>query len=56
MIKLIDTTRAEIKQTARDLLALQPNLTDMDPVTAKLLLAEQASSKTIKEEDEDDSD
>lgn len=57
LMKLIDSTRAEIKSTARELLALQPNLTDMDPVTAKLLLAEQAaSSKTISEEDEENSD
>jgi len=51
---MIDKCRSEIKQTTRDLLGLQPNLSDMDPYTVKLLLAEQSASKgTIKEEDED---
>ena len=30
LIKLIDTTRGEIKDKTRELLRLQPNLTDMD--------------------------
>ena len=34
------------------MLALQPNLTDMDPFTVNLLLAEQKSKNVIKEEDE----
>lgn len=51
---MIDKCRSEIKQTTRDLLGLQPNLSDMDPYTVKLLLAEQSASKgTIKEKDED---
>lgn len=51
---MIDKCRAEIKQTTRDLLGLQPNLSDMDPVTVKLLLEEQKTSKgVIKEEDEE---
>ena len=39
---LIEKARLEIKQTTRDLLVLQPNLTEMDPHTVKLLLAEQS--------------
>ena len=40
LIKLIDTTRDEIKAKTRELLTLQPNLTDMDPYTVELLLRE----------------
>ena len=40
LIKLIDATRKEIKDTTRELLELQPSLTDMDPYTVQLLLKE----------------
>ena len=33
LIGLIDKTRREIKAKTRELLVLQPNLTDMDPYT-----------------------
>jgi hypothetical protein len=61
LTKLIDDAREEIKQTSRDLLALQPNLTDMDPFTVKLLLEEQRSSKkratgSAIDEESDESD
>ena len=53
--KMIDKAREEIKQTTRELLTLQPNLSDMDPHTVKLLLTEQQKNKrgNIQEEDED---
>ena len=56
LVKLIDETRAKIKNKTRELLTLQPNLSDMDPYTVKLLLAEQKKSTkgTIKEENSDD--
>ena len=60
LTKLIDDARNEIKQTSRDLLALQPNLTDMDPFTVKLLLEEQKSKRRATgsaiDEESDESD
>ena len=41
LAKLIEETRNKIKDKTRELLALQPNLTDMDPFTVELLLREQ---------------
>ena len=33
LIKLIDETRAKIKEKTRELLKLSPNISDMDPYT-----------------------
>ena len=41
LIKLIDEVRASMKDKTRQLLALQPNLTEMDPFSVELLLREQ---------------
>ena len=55
LAKLIEETRNKIKDKTRELLALQPNLTDMDPFTVELLLREQKkTSKSIEEEGSDD--
>ena len=56
LIKLIDETRNQIKAKTRELLTLQPNLSDMDPYTVKLLLAENEKKrqKTIGEVDSDE--
>ena len=56
LTKLIDEARSGIKEKTRQLLALQPNLTDMDPFTVQLLLSEQkrAAKGTIEEEGSDD--
>lgn len=51
---MIDKTRQEIKQTTRDLLSLQPNLTEMDPATVSLLLAEQKVKMIVEEDEESD--
>ena len=49
LTKLIDETRAKIKAKTRELLFLEPNLTDMDPYAVDLLLAEQKKmDKKIK--------
>ena len=40
MAKEIDDVRAKIKAKTRELLALEPNLSDLDPPTVKLLLSE----------------
>ena len=40
LTKLIDETRAQIKTVARQLLCLEPNLSDLEPATAQMLLAE----------------
>ena len=40
LVKEIDNVRAKIKEKTRELLALEPNLTDLDPPTVKLLLSE----------------
>ncbi len=34
LTKLIDETRVQIKAVARQLLCLEPNLSDLDPATA----------------------
>lgn len=51
---MIDKTRQEIKQTTRDLLELQPNLTEMDPATVSLLLVEQKAKVIVEEDEESD--
>ena len=48
LTKLIDSTRLKIKRVCKEMLTLQPNLTDMDPPTVKLLLAER-DDKRIQE-------
>ena len=55
LAKLIEETRNKIKQKSRQLLELQPNLTDMDPFTVGLLLREQKkkSKNSIEEEGSD---
>ena len=40
LAKLIEEARGKIKDKTRQLLELQPNLTDMDPFTVELLLRE----------------
>ena len=56
LTKLIEETRSNIKQKTRELLTLQPNLSDMDPFTVELLLREQkrSSKGTINEEGSDE--
>ena len=56
LMKLIDDTRNSIKEKTAELLTLQPNLSDLDPYTVKLLLAEQkrSSKNSISEENSDD--
>ena len=54
---LINDTRAQIKQKTSELLKLSPNISDMDPYTVKLLLAEQKKEKKKeKGEEEGESD
>ena len=56
LIGLIDKTRTEIKTKTRQLLELQPNLTDMDPYTVKLLLKEKKVVERKKRGQNSDSD
>lgn len=56
LIGLIDKTRAQIKAKTRELLVLQPSLTDMDPYTVQLLLKERKIEEKRLEGGSSDSD
>ena len=54
LAKEIEQNRKAVKDKTREMIKLQPNLTDMDPYCVKLLLTEQKTKTIDEESDESD--
>ena len=50
----IDKARADLKQKTRELLELQPSLTDMDPYVVKLLVQQREINQKPKRDSSED--